>query len=197
MTSEELSFFDRIAPHWDDMEVKSTPEKVNEILDMAGVREGMDVLDLGTGTGVLLPYLSERVGRSGHVTGLDISTGMLREAERKYGALPNVSLRRADFENECLEGRYDLIMMYCVYPHLHKPYDTLRRLVDDNLKPGGRILIGFPSDNTFINHIHGEKKVEHDLLPPPDILQLRLTVYCLRSRVVANDAGKYLVEVRA
>ena len=50
MTSEELNFFDRIAPKWDSMEVKSTPEKVNEILNIAGIRAGMDILDLGTGT---------------------------------------------------------------------------------------------------------------------------------------------------
>lgn len=197
MTSEELNFFDRIAPKWDSMEVKSTPEKVNEILNIAGIRAGMDILDLGTGTGVLVPYLSERVGVGGSVTGIDLSEGMLREATRKYGSLPNVDFRRLDFERDKIDGKYDLIMMYCVYPHLHSPYDTLHRLAEENLKPGGRILIGFPSDNTFINRIHGEKKVDHDDLPTPGILQLRLTVYCLHSRVLADDEGKYLVEVRA
>lgn len=196
MTSEELKFFDTIAPKWDSMEKLSTPVKVNEILDIIGVVDGMDVLDLGTGTGVLTPFLSERIGSGGHVLALDMSDGMLREAHRKYGELENVEFRKADFEDEDITGRYDLIMMYCVYPHLHRPAATLHRLVDDNLKPGGRIIIGFPSDERFINNVHGKRNVGHDVLPKADILVLRLVVECLRARVIANDEGKYLVEVR-
>ncbi len=48
MTSEELKFFDTIAPKWDEMEVYSTSEKVAELIDLTGIREGYDVLDLGT-----------------------------------------------------------------------------------------------------------------------------------------------------
>ena len=77
MTKEEISFFDTIAPSWDGMERLSTPGKVNEILDIIGVEKGMDVLDLGTGTGVLLPFLSERIGSEGHILAVDISEGML------------------------------------------------------------------------------------------------------------------------
>lgn len=197
MTSEELKFFDTMAPKWDGMERHSTPGKVNEILDLVGVDEGMDVLDLGTGTGILVPYLSERVGSAGSVTAVDISEGMLREARRKYSSLENVSFRHQDFEENAVEGRYDLIMMYCVYPHLHEPYETIHRLLRDNLKPGGRIIIGFPSDENFINHIHGDRKIESGMLPCADILTLRFAVNCIHSRKLAADSGKYLVEVRA
>lgn len=196
MTSEEISFFDNIAPKWDSLESKSTPEKVNEILDIVGVERGASVLDLGTGTGVLVPYLSERTGEEGSVVAVDISDGMLGEARRKYGSLGNVEFRKCDFEQDDLEGRYDLVMMYCVYPHLHEPAETLRKLVERNLKPGGRIIIGFPSDESFINHIHGDRKVESDLLPTAEVLVLRLVVECLRARTLAYDRGKYLVEVR-
>lgn len=195
MTSEELKFFDNIASKWDSMEHRSTPAKINEILDIVGVGEGWDVLDLGTGTGVLVPYLSERVGPKGSVLGIDLSDGMLREARRKYGNLGNVMFEKRDFEASPLPGRYDLIMMYCVYPHLQRPYETLGRLVEDNLKPGGRIIIGFPSDEKFINSIHAEKKVDHDHLPQADILTLRFAVNCLHSRKIVADEGKYLVEV--
>lgn len=186
-----------MAPKWDGMERLSTPEKVNEILDIVGVEKGMDVLDLGTGTGVLVPYLSERVGRDGSVLALDISEGMLREAHRKYDCLENVEFRKMDFESEPINGRYDLVMLYCVYPHLHDPAETLQRIIHNNLKPGGRIIIGFPSDESFINNIHGRRHVDHDILPCADILALRLIVESIRAKVIANDAGKYLVQVSA
>jgi len=98
MTKEEISFFDTIAPSWDGMERLSTPGKVNEILDIIGVEKGMDVLDLGTGTGVLLPFLSERIGSEGHILAVDISEGMLSQAYRKFGGRDNIEFLLSDFE---------------------------------------------------------------------------------------------------
>lgn len=200
MTSEELSFFNNIAPHWDSMEVKSTPQKVEEILNIIGVSPGNDVLDLGTGTGVLLPYLSRLVRKEGTVMGVDFSEGMLAEAERKYSDLENVYFSRLDFEEEREPWRYDLIIMYCVYPHLSYPEKTIKRLVSENLKQGGRIVIGFPTDEKFINSIHHDHEVEDDLLsdhlPPAPVLAERIRSWGLQAEVLAYDEGKYLVEVR-
>ena len=200
MTSEELSFFDNIAPHWDEMEVKSTPEKIAEILNIIGVAPGSDILDLGTGTGVLLPYFSRLAGEKGTVMGVDFSEGMLAEAERKFSGLGNVYFSRLDFEEEREPWRYDLIMMYCVYPHLSYPEETIKRLASENLKQGGRIVIGFPSDEKFINSIHHEHEVEDDLLsdhlPSAPVLAERIRSWGLHAEVLAYNEGMYVVEVR-
>lgn len=201
MTTEELTFFDNIAPKWDSMEVKSTPDKITEILDIIGVGSGSDILDLGTGTGVLIPYLSRLTGPGGTVMAVDFSEGMLREAERKFSGLGNVYFSRLDFEEEREPWRYDLIMMYCVYPHLSYPKETVKRLVTENLKPGGRLIIGFPTDEKFINSIHHDHAVEDDLgsehLPSAPTLATRINKWGLHARVLAYDEGKYLVEIMA
>jgi len=65
------------------------PEGVIELLEC---RVGMTVVDLGAGTGYFLRYLSEAVGREGHVLALDISRSsinwMSSRIERE--GLPNV-----------------------------------------------------------------------------------------------------------
>ncbi|MDE5796614.1 MAG: hypothetical protein K2H75_05850, partial [Muribaculaceae bacterium] len=71
MTQSEIDFFDNLAPTWDANEIRSTPERVRTILGKLPISKGMTVLDLGTGTGVLVPYLSEIVGPEGHVTAID------------------------------------------------------------------------------------------------------------------------------
>lgn len=195
MTKEEITYFDELAPVWDRTEIRSTPGRVNAILDLAGVERGMDILDLGTGTGVLVPYLSERVGEKGSVKGIDISDGMLARARAKYEDLANVSFEKLDFENDLLEGEYDMIFLYCVYPHLHEPYDTLSWLRKVNLRKGGRIIIAFPSDEKFINNIHGHKHAPHDQLPSAPILAGRLQADGFNARVIAADSDKYIVEV--
>lgn len=197
MTPEEISFFDSLATDWDAHETISTPEKVSEMLSIIGVGKGWDILDLGTGTGVLLPELSRLCGEKGRVEAVDVSTGMLERAEAKFGGLDNVRFRVLDFEKETIAGRYDLIMLYCVYPHMHNPASTLRRLAAVNLKPSGRIVIAFPTDEKFINNIHKERKAESDILPPANVLSKYFSELGLKSSVLRYDPEHYIVAIEA
>jgi SAM-dependent methyltransferase len=52
------------------------------VLDIADVRSGHHVLDVGCGTGVLTRAAHGRVGAHGHVAGLDPNDGMLAVARR-------------------------------------------------------------------------------------------------------------------
>lgn len=195
MTTEEILFFDRLSDIWDDNEVLSTPDKILEILSKLDIRKGMEILDLGTGTGVLVPYLSSMVGDTGKVTALDISEGMLNRAKKKYGLLPNAVFILKDFEKENLARKYDRILLYCVFPHMHYPEQTLRRLVLNNLKEKGRIIIAFPSDENFINNIHKERKAESDMLPSAPRLSFLLQEWGFESSVIRYDEGHYIVEI--
>lgn len=195
MTNEEVQFFDNIAPQWDGMEVRSTPDRVRWLLSIMPIYEGDRVLDLGTGTGVLVPYLHEIVGAGGSVTAVDFSEGMLAIARKKFAALPGVEFRRSDFEAEPLEGVYDVVMMYCVFPHLHQPFDTIRRLLRDNVADDGCVVIAFPSDESFINHIHGERDVESDTLPAAPVLADRLAAAGFNARCLVATPDAYIVAI--
>ncbi len=193
MDQTDLKFFNEIAPKWDSMEVKSYPEKINEILDRVEIPEGTEILDLGTGTGVLVPYLSERIGASGRVLAIDGSPGMLAEARRKFGSIENVEFRQADFEEDLIEGQYDVIMLYCVYPHLKTPHDTLKWLKKVNLKPGGKIVIAFPNDENFVNHIHDGVEAHSHLLPSARVLADELALVGFDIAYAYSDPGHYIV----
>ena len=73
-----IAFFDRCAPNWDADMVKNDVI-IGKILDNAEVGEGMDVLDVACGTGVMFDYYLSRGVAS--VTGIDISPEMAKIAE--------------------------------------------------------------------------------------------------------------------
>lgn len=196
MTQSEVDFFDKLAPVWDENEVLSTPERIMSILGRLPIKEGSRVIDLGTGTGVLVPYLSEMVGESGHVTAIDLSEGMLSRAIEKYGTLGNVEFLRIDFEEEQMPGMYDVAMLYSVYPHLHAPADTLEWLFSMNMAPDGCVVIAFPCDEVFINNIHHERKSESDHLPPAHALAAMIAAWGFSAEVVAASKNEYIVLVR-
>lgn len=196
MTQSEIDFFDTLAPTWDENEIRSTPERIRNILGKLNIRKGMHVLDLGTGTGVLVPYLSDMIGAEGHITAIDLSEGMLDIARRKFGYLRNVDFLKIDFEEEQIPGKYDIALLYSVYPHLHSPADTMEWLFKMNLNSDGRIVIAFPSDEEFINNIHHERKAEHDHLPPADSLAEIIRYWGFSAEVLAATEDEYIIVIK-
>ena len=84
--AEVVRMFDRIAPAYDAMNTLMTAGVDGRwrraTIAAAGLRPGMRVLDVATGTGKLALAAAERVGRTGEVVGLDPSVAMLERARR-------------------------------------------------------------------------------------------------------------------
>ena len=193
---DDRDFFDKLAPSWDKNETLSIPSKINHILDYFDLRPGQSVLDLGTGTGVLLPFVAQRIGPTGNITAVDYSSGMIKKAIEKFsGIVPAPLFLNIDFEKDNINGEFDRIILYCVYPHLHSPYETLKWLEKVNLKNKGEIFIAFPSDEVFINNIHKERHSEGDLLPNAEDLSRVLSDQGLKSRVVSYSPQEYIVAI--
>jgi len=190
-------FFDSVAAIWDES-VSVFPRKIDYIIQAAGISEGDTVLDAGTGTGVLLPFLSLAVGDEGHVLGVDLSSGMLGQARRKFSSLPNVELRLADVETDTIPGEFDRIMMYCMFPHLNNPVETLQWLVKVNLRPGGTLTIAHPQSRHQINgiHRHNDGSVHSDHLTPYEEFCQTLAAGGLTVDFARDDSDYYIIRLR-
>ena len=77
------SFYDRISQAY-DLIANAGEHKAREAGEAAlAVAEGERVLEIGFGTGNSILSLAASSGESGHVSGIDVSPGMLRVAEKK------------------------------------------------------------------------------------------------------------------
>lgn len=190
-------FFDSVAATWDES-VTVVPSKIDYIIEAAGISEGDRVLDVGTGTGVLLPFLSLAVGDEGHIMGVDLSSGMLSQARRKFSSLPNIELRLADVETDTIPGEFDRIMMYCMFPHLNSPIDTLKWLIKVNLRPGGTLTIAHPQSRHQINgiHRHNDGSVHSDHLTPYEEFCQILTAAGLTVDFARDDDDYYIIRLK-
>lgn len=131
---------------------------LHEIVRALPIREGMRVLDAPCGDGTYLPWLRERVGKTGHVVGADLSPAYLAIAKRhaeEQGA--EVELVRAPFD--ALPAPFDFAWCAHSLYSLPDPADALTSL-KRVLVPGGRL--GILENDSF----------HHWLLPWPVELEL-------------------------
>jgi SAM-dependent methyltransferase len=111
------------------------------ILDLAGVRTGMRVLDLGAGTGDVAFDAADRVGPSGEVVGLDQSAEALAVARTRAAArgLRNVTFVEGDLRESPSRGLFDAITARFVLRFVDDPVAVLRAQAA-NLQTGGVMI---------------------------------------------------------
>jgi ubiquinone/menaquinone biosynthesis C-methylase UbiE len=116
------------------------------VVQLLDLKPGERVLDLACGTGLVTFKAAERVGQSGHIVGVDISTGMLAQARAKLKnhTLDNVqfhkhSITELDSLPELQEHTFDAVTCASALVLLPHPEVAIRQWAK-YLKPGGRLI---------------------------------------------------------
>ena len=131
--NEIIAFFDMLASGWDNTNVRNE-EAIAEILSRGGVREGVKILDVACGTGVLFPDY-EKFGAD--ITGIDISENMVKIAHEKF---PEAKVICGDATEFSFEDDFDVVMIYNAFPH----FGDARKLIENlakALKKSGRLSV--------------------------------------------------------
>ena len=124
---------------------------VDAVIGRAGLKEGEDVLDLGTGTGAVAERAAAIVGPRGQVTGVDLSPDMLALARTRMEAcgLTNVTLRQGRGESMPAEDHtIDVVLTSLALMYVIDRAAAAREIVRV-LRPGGRLIAtvwGPPAD---------------------------------------------------
>jgi ubiquinone/menaquinone biosynthesis C-methylase UbiE len=189
-------FFDRHATDWDHhLKYGEKTDQLDEVVSWFGVKEGDFVLDVGTGTGVLLPYLEGAAGVQGKVAAIDFSLHMLIQAKRRESAgertLINAGVMAIPFQS----NRFDRVTCFSAFPHFpdkKKALDEMTRV----LKKKGRLFIAHLHSVEEINALHKTTggAVMEDRLPDSESLRTLMENSGLRDISVTSQPGRFLAE---
>jgi ubiquinone/menaquinone biosynthesis C-methylase UbiE len=146
MIDHLVDFFDRIAPSYDSWAGGQHERVAARLVDWASPQKGEQVLDVGTGTGLVAHLVAPRVS-PGTVIGIDLSDHMLAIARSKHGAdRRSISSKSVQFLGMAAERlifkpeTFDLVTMGEALAYLSDPTDALAE-AHRVLRPGGRLAV--------------------------------------------------------
>ncbi|MFE9119649.1 class I SAM-dependent methyltransferase [Streptomyces sp. NPDC007172] len=151
--TEVAAAFNSAAASYDRLGVEFFTPMGRRLVERAAPGEGARVLDIGCGRGACVFPAAERVGPSGHVTGIDVAEAMIEEATKEAALwdASTVELRVMDGEYPDFAPRsFDVVLGSYSIIFLPDAPAALARYAP-LLSPGGRLAFTSPvfTDDTF------------------------------------------------
>ena len=115
----------------------------DEVMQLAGVRPGMWVADVGAGQGYYSIRRARAVGKKGRVLAEDIMSDVTDQLTDRVQRqrLDNVAVRLGTPDDPMLPARtFDRIFLVHMYHEVASPYAFLWHM-RDGLKPGGLVIV--------------------------------------------------------
>ena len=174
---KQKQFFNEHALTWDSDNSHDT-HKLEFIAALLDLKAGQTVLDVGTGTGVMVPYLLKWVqpeGKiEGKIIGVDFSEKMIDIVRSRFKKedYPNLEFVVKEINEFQMDAQFDAILCYSCFPHFVEPEKTLRHLVM-GLKSGGKLMIAHSESRHAINNMHEESDQQVKYAYLPKIIELQ------------------------
>ena len=115
----------------------------HQIVAALRLQPGMDVADVGAGTGLFTELMARAVGPQGMVYAVDVADEFVRNIERRVreAGLANVKGIVNNQRSTLLPpGSVDLVFLADTYHHFEHPADMLRS-IHEALRPGGELVV--------------------------------------------------------
>lgn len=162
---DNRAWFNNLAGDWDSMMDKEKNKVLEEIINGLEIAPGSVILDVGTGTGLLVPWLVQAASPGGKVVALDYAAEMVARARAKFGHLATFLV--ADVHTLGFPGEsYDLVVCNAAFPHFA---DKPRAMAEMGrvLKEGGRLYVIHAVTREELNRFHAglDGPVSGDMLP--------------------------------
>jgi len=120
-----------VATQFSNEDARDERGEAQTVMDLADIRPGMTVADIGAGEGYYTVRLAERVGEDGRVLAQDISREALERLGRRVEKerLENISIKLGEPDDPQLPAdSFDRIFMVHMYHEVTEPYAFLWRL---------------------------------------------------------------------
>ena len=187
-------FFEKLAHEWDSSQPEDREAIIHTLLSQfdESLSQSRRILDVGTGTGVLIPILSQRYPHA-RITSIDFAHQMCcRAAKRTSSAsITQGDVHKLPFANQ----NFDTVICHNSFPHF-----THNQLALINFKrvliSSGYLLILHDISRERVNEIHATAQarvIHQDLLPEAKYLSESLINLGFTLQSVEDTDDHYII----
>ncbi len=189
-------FFNQLAPDWDQrFYTPELKEHLKFLVSDFHLKKGTRVLDVGSGTGGIIPYILQNIGQRGSVWAVDFAEEMVRIGKEKFRHDLRVDFQTASVEALSFGDQFfNHVVCFGALPHFidkHLAFKQMGRV----LKTGGTLIIAHAlSSQEIKNHHQGSSPVSMDCLPEEAEMRSLLTTNGFQVTRLVDRPKYYLCE---
>ena len=156
----QRDFFSDLIHVFDPPLPEGVPERLKKIVACAKIAKGDVVLDVGTGTGILVPLIQEYWPDM--IFACDLSEAMLARLKEQH---PYARTIEGDVRDLTLPDQsIDVVFMNACYPNIVDKDGSFAN-IGRMMKPGGRVVISHPMGKSFIDSLRERSPFPLDDFP--------------------------------
>jgi demethylmenaquinone methyltransferase/2-methoxy-6-polyprenyl-1,4-benzoquinol methylase len=189
-------FFNSRAEKWDESNHYDF-EKIELLLRLLNIKQGDTVLDVGTGTGVILPSLL-KFTQAENITAIDAASKMIETAQKKFSGTEITFVHGDILDYPFEQDSFDHVICYSVFPHFEEKSKTIEHIACI-LKTGGIFSILHSASKEKINgvHVHARhEEINSDYLLPVSRYVPLANRLALSEEIMIDNSVMYMFAAR-
>jgi ubiquinone/menaquinone biosynthesis C-methylase UbiE len=172
-------------------------QSTKKLVELVKINKGDSVLDVACGTGVVTNEIQKKIGKSGYVIGIDISSTAIKIA-KKWNNKSNMNFVNIDAEKFSFSKKFDVVTcQYALFffPNAQKALKNMKNSLKESGSIGISVHGGKDKVPFFSSIIDSVTKYIPDYIPPgsPDLDRFG-TKSALKSEVSKVGFSKIIVK---
>ena len=170
---------------------EGVPDRLGQIVMAADIKKGDSVLDVGSGTGILVPIIQSY--RPKRIVACDLCKQMLDHIVKNYPSVETILGDVRDMSEP--DEAFNVIFVNACYPNIadkEKSITNMARM----MKKGGRLVISHPMGKLFVEKLRPRSPFPLDSFPEYSEAELLLTPVGLDIISFEDKVDIYLLVVK-